>query len=83
MVGNVRLYSDVRQINQSINGTSKRPKFTGCIHNYPKFTYILCDMHYTLHNILTKRQTYCKSGRRGTKKAFLTKGYTAWLKNGD
>lgn len=46
-------------------------------------TYILCDMHNTLQNIVYKRQAYCKFERRGTKKAFLTKGYTVWLKIDD
>jgi len=48
-----------------------------------KVTDILCDMHNTLQNIFYKRQAYCKSGRRSTKKAFLTKGYRVWLKNDD
>lgn len=77
-------YGDVRQSDQWGNGTC--PKCSShvvlsIIINL--HTYVLCDMHYTLRNMLNKRQTYCKCGRRGTKKAFLTKGHTAWLKNGD
>lgn len=50
--------------------------------------HVVLSVFITLHTYVVtcrtpskayKRQTNCKSGRKRTKKAFLTKGYTEWL----